>query len=180
MKLNRFFFQFLAAGCGFLPSPSHAQVAGSNVLPRIVQKDGRWALMVDGAPYLMLGAQINNSSAWPAMLPKVWPTMEYLHVNTVEAPIYWEQFEPEQGRFDPSILHTLIDQAREHNVHLVLLWFGTWKNASGHYTPPFIKLDEAHVPHVVKADGGKVDSLAPFSKTALGADSKAFATLMHE
>ena len=180
MKLNRFFFQFLAAGLCFLPSPSHAQVAGSNVLPRIVQKDGRWALMVDGAPYLMLGAQINNSSAWPAMLPKVWPTMEYLHVNTVEAPIYWEQFEPEQGRFDPSILHTLIDQAREHNVHLVLLWFGTWKNASGHYTPPFIKLDEAHVPHVVKADGGKVDSLAPFSKTALGADSKAFATLMHE
>ena len=53
-------------------------------LPRIVKKDGRFALFVDDAPYLMLGAQAHNSSAWPAMLPKVWPAMEYLNVNTVE------------------------------------------------------------------------------------------------
>ena len=32
-------------------------------LPAIVQHDGRFALMVDGAPYLMLGVQVNNSSA---------------------------------------------------------------------------------------------------------------------
>ena len=56
--------------------------------------------MVDGAPYLMLGAQTNNSSAWPATLPQVWPAVEYLHVNTVEMPIYWEQFEPKPGQFD--------------------------------------------------------------------------------
>ena len=55
-------------------------------LPRLVKKDGRFALFVDGEPYLMLGAQVHNSSAWPAMLPKVWPAMEYLHVNTVEIP----------------------------------------------------------------------------------------------
>ena len=59
-------------------------------IPRLVKKDGRYALMVDGAPYLILGAQVHNSSAWLAMLPKVWPAMEYLHVNTVEAPVYWE------------------------------------------------------------------------------------------
>jgi hypothetical protein len=32
-------------------------------LPRLVHENGRHALMVDGAPYLVLGAQINNSSA---------------------------------------------------------------------------------------------------------------------
>ena len=52
-------------------------------LPRLVKKDGRYALFVDGAPYLMLGAQTHNSSASPAMLAKVWPAMEYLNVNTV-------------------------------------------------------------------------------------------------
>jgi beta-galactosidase GanA len=149
-------------------------------MPRIVEKDGRFALLVDGQPYLMLGAQMNNSSAWPATLPQVWPTIEALGANTVEAPIYWEQFEPTQGHFDASVLHTLLAKARTHHVHLVLLWFGTWKNGSGHYTPPFVKLDEANVPHVVARDGHKVDSLAPYSEFALKADSTAFAALMRE
>jgi len=56
---------------------------GQAPLPRIVQRDSRYALLVDGAPYLVLGAQVNNSSAWPAMLPKVWPAIEYIQANTV-------------------------------------------------------------------------------------------------
>ena len=54
-----------------------AQVKPSPI-PRIVKKDGRYALFVDDAPYLMLGAQAHNSSDWPAMLHKVWPAMEFL------------------------------------------------------------------------------------------------------
>ena len=50
-------------------------------LPRLVHKDGRYALFVDDAPYLMLGAQVGNSSAWPGVLPKVWPAVAYLHAN---------------------------------------------------------------------------------------------------
>ena len=30
-------------------------------------------------------------------LPKVWPAIEYLHANTVEMPVYWEQLEPRRG-----------------------------------------------------------------------------------
>src|ERR1035437_1756488 len=108
-------------------------------IPRLVKKDGRYALMVDGAPYLMLGAQTHNSSAWPAMLPKVWPAMELLHVNTVETPVYWEQFEPRQGQYDHTVIDALLAGARQHKVRLVLLWFGTWKNGSQHYMPEWMK-----------------------------------------
>jgi beta-galactosidase GanA len=160
--------------------PAAERAAANHTMPHLVEKDGRHALFVDGAPYLMLGAQVNNSSAWPAELPKVWPTAEFLHQNTIEMPIYWEQFEPERGHYDPSLLHALLAGAREHHLHLVLLWFGTWKNGSGHYTPNFIKLDEADVPHVVNKDGHKVDSLAPYSQLALDADKEAFAELMKE
>jgi beta-galactosidase GanA len=66
----------------------------------------------------------------PASMSKVWPTMEFLHVNTVEAPVYWERLEPKPGEFDYSLVDMLLQQAREHHVRLVLLWFGTWKNGS--------------------------------------------------
>jgi beta-galactosidase GanA len=153
---------------------------GASPLPRIEKKDGRFALMVNGAPYLMLGAQVNNSSAWPNILSKVWPTVAQMGINTLEVPIYWEQFEPERGKYDPSTLHALLDQARAHQVHLVLLWFGLYKNGSGHYTPPFIKLDEAEVPHVINAEGQKVDSLDWWSKVGLDADRMAFVELMKD
>ena len=147
-------------------------------LPRIVQKEGRYALFVDGAPYLILGAQVNNSSAWPATLPKVWPAIEYLEANTVEIPVYWEQFEPEPGRFDYSSVDTLLSQARAHRVRLVLLWFGTWKNGSQHYMPLWMKRDSQRYPRMIGANGRAVDSPSPHASATLAADKRAFAALM--
>ncbi len=112
----------------------HAQVK-EHPIPRVMKKDGRYALLVDDAPYLMLGAQVHNSSDWPAMFPKVWPAMEYLNVNTVEIPVYWEQFEPRPGQYVYTTIDALLNEARQHRVRLVLLWFGTWKNGSQHYMP---------------------------------------------
>ncbi len=51
-------------------------ILGAQEMPELVEKDGRWALMVDGAPFLMLGGQSGNSSTWPAMMPGVWATIE--------------------------------------------------------------------------------------------------------
>jgi hypothetical protein len=147
-------------------------------VPRIVEKDGRYALLVDGAPYLMLGAQSNNSSDWPATLPKVWSAIEYLHANTLETPIYWEQFEPKQGQFDYSAVDTILSQARQHHVHLVLLWFGTWKNGSQHYMPEWMKLDPERYSHVTNKNGEFVDSPSPFAQASLDADVRAFTAFM--
>ncbi|MGA7916484.1 MAG: DUF5597 domain-containing protein [Candidatus Acidiferrales bacterium] len=158
-------------------SPLRAQTPDRS-LPHIVEKDGRYALFVDGEPYLMLGAQPNNSSAWPATLSKVWPAIEYLHANTVEMPVYWEQFEPEQGRFDYTLLDTLLAQAREHHVHLVLLWFGTWKNGSSHYLPLWMMRSPELYPRMIDANGRPVDSPSPFAAATLHADIAAFSALM--
>jgi beta-galactosidase GanA len=147
-------------------------------IPSIAQQNGRYALMVDGAPFLMLGAQANNSSDWPATLPKVWPAIEYLHANTLEIPIYWEQFEPRQGQFDYSQIDSVLAQARAHNVHLVLLWFGTWKNGSQHYMPEWMKLDPEKYAHVVNRNGERVDSPSPFARASLDADIRAFTAFM--
>jgi beta-galactosidase GanA len=147
-------------------------------IPRIVENDGRYALFVDGAPFLMLGAQSNNSSDWPATLPKVWPAIEYLHANTLETPIYWEEFEPKPGQFDYSQVDSVIAQARQHHVHLVLLWFGTWKNGSQHYMPEWMKLEPERYLHVINKNGELIDSPSPFATASLEADKRAFTAFM--
>jgi hypothetical protein len=157
------------------PSAVAAHVAP---LPSIVENDGRYALMVDGVPYLMLGVQANNSSAWPEYLDKVWPAAETLHANTVELPIYWEQMEATQGKFDFSVVDLILKQAREHHLRLVLLWFGTWKNGSSHYTPEWIKLDEVNYPFVLDKNRQTLDSPSPFCLPRLEADKTAFRALM--
>lgn len=146
--------------------------------PRFVQKDGRWALLVDGEPYLMLGGQIHNSSAWPSELPAVWKSLAELHANTVEAPAYWEQIEPEPGKFDWANVDAIVNGAREHHLHVVLLWFGTWKNGNMQYVPQWIKTDPKRFPRVIRADGEPVDVLSANSRTNLEADKTAFVALM--
>jgi hypothetical protein len=157
--------------------PLHAQVE-ERPIPHLVKKDGRFALFVDDAPYLMLGAQVHNSSSWPVELPKVWPAMEFLHVNTVEMPIYWEQFEPKPGQFDYTMIDTLLSEARQHQVHLVLLWFATWKNGSQHYMPEWMKLDLVRYPHMLDRNGQAVDSPSPHSAASLEADKTAFTAFL--
>lgn len=69
-----------------LPAPAVREAP----VPQLVSQGGQHALFVDGAPFLVLGAQAHNSSAWRSMLPKAWPVMNYLGVNTVELTVYWE------------------------------------------------------------------------------------------
>jgi hypothetical protein len=149
-----------------------------NSMPRIIEKDGRHALLVDGKPFFMFGGQAHNSSAWPAMLPRVWQAASAMRLNTLEIPIYWEQIEPQPGRFDFSLVDLLLKEAREHNVRLVLLWFGTWKNGSNHYIPEWMKRDSARFPNITGRNGRPVDSPSPHCEEAMQLDTKAFTAVM--
>jgi beta-galactosidase GanA len=147
-------------------------------LPQIVSKDGKHELLVDGAPFLILGGQANNSSNYPAVLPQVWPTIHAMHANTLEIPVAWEQIEPVEGKFDFSWLDTLIPQARANNVRLDLLWFGTWKNTSPSYTPEWVKSDNKRFPRMIMKDGKTHYVLSPHFRTTLEADKRAFTAMM--
>ena len=161
-----------------LPILLRAADVAVNPLPHFEQKDGRHALYVDGSPFLILGGQCNNSSAWPSSLPGVWSAVERMGANTLEAPVYWEQFEPDPGHYDTSVVDAMLRQAREHHVRLVLLWFATWKNGSSHYVPAWVKANPEICPKIIGKNGLRVDSPSPHSAAALDADSKAFAALM--
>lgn len=163
----------LLAGAGTMV----AQSASS--MPHLERQGDRHALIVDGKPFLLLGAQINNSSAWPATLPEVWPALADLHANTMEAPVYWEQMEPKEHQFDFSNVDALVQGARQHGLRMVLLWFGTWKNGQNHYVPEWVKTDTIRFPREISAEGKVLDVMSPHAEQNLDADKAAFAALMH-
>ena len=159
----------LVFGCGRLQAQS---------LPHLTDRDGRHALIVDGSPFLILGAQTNNSSNYPAELSKVWPVVHELHANTLEIPVAWEQVEPLEGQFDFSWVDRLLAEARENRVRLVLLWFGTWKNTNPQYAPEWVKTDTRRFPREMKPDGTTHFVLSALGRSTLEADKRAFTALM--
>jgi hypothetical protein len=146
--------------------------------PKIIAKEGRHALLVDGKPFLILGGQAHNSSGWPGMLPPLWLALERLHANTLEVPLYWEQIERQTGKFDFSLIDTLLVQSRYHKVHLILLWFATWKNGSNHYMPEWMKMDAVQFPNITGQNGKPVDSPSPNIEATVEADRRAFTAVM--
>ncbi|MES2110205.1 MAG: DUF5597 domain-containing protein [Bacteroidota bacterium] len=149
-----------------------------NPIPQIIKKDGRYAFMVDGKPFFMLGGQVHNSSGWPGMMPQVWAAAKQMHLNTIEIPIYWEQIEPQQGKFDFSMIDLLLKQARSHQVRLVLLWFATWKNGSNHYMPEWMKREAAKYPNITGLHNKPIDSPSPHIQATMDADVAAFRQVM--
>jgi hypothetical protein len=146
--------------------------------PRIIHKDGRFALFVDGKPYLMLGAQMSNSSEWPSTLPAVWAAVERIHANTLGAPVYWEQIEAKPGTFDFANVDELIREARTHQIHLLLLWFGGSKNGQMHYAPEWVKTNPKKYPRLTDSRGHLLDILDDNAPENLEADKLAFTKLM--
>ncbi|MHC1479185.1 DUF5597 domain-containing protein [Frateuria aurantia] len=147
-------------------------------IPSIRLDQGHYSLQVEGQPYLLLGAQIHNSNSWPEVLRQSWPAILATHANTLLAPVYWQQLEPTPGHFDYRNIDALLSQSRAHHLHLVLLWFGSWKNGQLQYTPDWIKTDPGDYPRALDASGQPLNDLSTLSAANLQADRRAFSALM--
>ncbi|WP_198670273.1 DUF5597 domain-containing protein [Dyella sp. C9] len=153
--------------------------AQAATLPVVRVQDGASQLVVDGNPYLMLAGELGNSSAGTAaQADTILPRLASQHINTVLMPVAWEQIEPVEGRYDFRILDHWIDVARSQRMHLVLLWFGSWKNGFSEYAPAWIKADTTRFPRARAIDGTPLEILSTFGEETLRLDSRAFAALM--
>lgn len=173
-RLSKLCCRLFALAIAGLCSLTHA----ATPLPKFVNNNGNHALLVDGEPYIILGSQTNNSSNYPSALKDVWPSVKKLGANTLSIPVAWEQIEPVEGKFDFSYLDVLLKEAKQQDVRLILLWFGTWKNNAPHYAPAWVKLDNKRFPRVMTQDGDTLNSLSPLSANTLNADKAAFVELM--
>ncbi|EWZ28878.1 glycoside hydrolase superfamily [Fusarium oxysporum Fo47] len=140
-------------------------------------------LIVKGQPFLMLPAELQNSSLSSAdYMSSVWSDLKAANFNTVLGSVSWDAIEPEEGKFDFSELDKIILDARQHGLHLVLLWFGSYKNATSSYVPNWVKSNPIRFTRVQILDNDRrlkaTGTISPFCRAAWEADAKAFSTLM--
>jgi hypothetical protein len=136
-------------------------------------------LIVDGKPFLALGGELlNNSATSLEYMRPIWPRLASMHLNTVLVPISWALLEPSEGKFDYELVDGLIRDARAHNLHLVPLWFGSWKNTWSSYAPDWVKRDFTRFARVQLANGSGTERLSPLCDANRDADARAFAALM--
>ena len=171
-RLNRLFAWtgVLALWAGAVPAAE---------LPRMTHTQHASQLIVDGKPYVIFGGELGNSSAGTeAQADAILPRLAALHVNTVLMPVAWDQLEPREGSYDFRLLDHWIDVARTQRMHLVVLWFGSWKNSFSEYAPGWVKADVRRFPRVRGIDGAPLEILSTFGDETLRLDAKAFAALM--
>jgi beta-galactosidase GanA len=142
--------------------------------------NGTGQLIVNGRPFLILGGELGNSSAeTEAQADSIIPRLAGMHANTILMPVAWQQIEPKEGSFDFSLLDHWIETARGHHLHLVLLWFGSWKNAFSSYAPSWVKTDPKRFPRAEDVDGRPLEIFSTLSPETRRCDSNALAALMH-
>ncbi len=169
------------AGVAAFSCPAQAQDAP---LPHVVRTGGHLQLVVDGQPFIALAGEVHNSTASdPEYMAPIWSRLQGFHLNTVVSPVYWELVEPVEGQYDFAPVDEQLRQARAHGLRLVLLWFGTTKNAKSTYAPAWVLADRNSFSRAQIAAGpnlfGQGDPvLSVFDEDTMAADARCFAALM--
>lgn len=158
--------------------------------PYLKQTGDKKIFVVNDQPLILLAGEVHNSNASsPQYMEGVWQKARALGMNCLLLPVSWEMVEPEEGAFDFTVVDALIRQARQFEMKIVFLWFGSWKNAECMYAPAWVKQDQKRFPRaqIVKGESNSLlpgprarpyTTLSYLGQEAAKADSKAFAALM--
>ena len=169
----------VAAACAGTPRQPQTPVDLDLPQPHLEKRGPVTQLIVQGEPFLVLGSELHNSSASsPAYMEPLWDNLKEGGMNTVLAVVTWEQVEPVEGQFDFTVVDELIQAARDHNLKLSLLWFGSWKNGMSSYHPVWVKTNDAKYPLAQTKEGRKLPILSTLGDATEEADARAYAAFM--
>jgi hypothetical protein len=151
----------------------------ADAIPHLEKRDGMTKLIVDGRPFICVAGELANSSSSDVETMKsAWPRLAQMNLNTILSVVSWDLIEPEEGRFDFSMVDYQIEAARANHLRLVFLWMASWKNGMSHYAPRWVKASQDRFPRVQDAAGHTLEILSTLSQANRDADAKAFAAVM--
>jgi hypothetical protein len=148
-------------------------------IPHLEKQGTAARLVVNGKPLLLLSGELHNSTAggFEYMRP-IWKKLAAKNLNSVIATVSWELIEPSEGKFDFTLVDSVIAGARKANLKLILIWFASWKNAGSVYIPSWVKKNYEKYPRVRDEHGKPLEILTTLSDASAQADAKAYAALM--
>ena len=154
-------------------------LAQNNAIPHLQKQGAATQLIVKGKPFLMLAGELHNSStSSAAFMRPIWQQMKDKNLNTIIAAASWELIEKEEGKFNFTLIDSMITGARNQGLHLIIIWFGSWKNGGSTYMPSWIKKDFNKYPRVKDPLNKTLEILSPFSDATCNADAAAFKAMM--
>jgi hypothetical protein len=183
MKMNAMFAVGLMVCASALAISAQAQTASGT--PHLQKQGTVTQLIVDGKPFVALAGELtgNAATSLPMMEP-IWPKLVAGNLNTVIVGVSWAQFEPEEGKFNYVQVDGVIAKARENNLHIIFIWFASWKNGTSSFAPYWVKKDYTRFPRIQIDNGssvsisGPIELLSTFSDATRDADAAAFGALM--
>jgi hypothetical protein len=111
----------------------------------------------------------------------IWSTLVQMNLNTVLPVVYWGLFEPEEGKFDFTLVDGILQEARSHNLRVGLVWFASWKNGLSIYAPTWAQKDFQRFPRARNRSGAALaifSAIEGYGDATRDADARAFAALM--
>jgi hypothetical protein len=199
MKLRTLLFATLVCPLALVAGQAQTKsvpTTAASPIPHLRKQGTATQLIVDGKPFLALAGELRNNSATSLEYMKpIWPKIVESKLNTVLTGVSWAQIEPQEGKFDFSVLDGVIRDAHTHNLRLVLLWFATWKNGLSSYPPDWVKRDFERFPRAQMVGDNtpwpvfgaprtpvtgplSIELLSPFGDATRDADARAFAAMM--
>ena len=149
----------------YLAALSLAATAAAQSIAHLEKHGNTTQLIVEGKPFLVLGGELaNTASSSTEYMRLVWPRMAKMHLNTVLTGISWAQFEPEEGKFDYAVVDDLLAGARQQNLKIIFVWFGSWKNGLSSFAPAWVKVDQKRFPRAQLGSGRSIEVLSTLSE----------------
>src|SRR5271157_1925780 len=122
MKLRVLFCAALACPLALVAGQGQSKsvsATSASEIPHLRKQGTATQLIVDGKPFLALAGELLNSSATSLEYMKpLWPKLVQAKFNCILAGVSWNQIEPQEGKFDFSVLDGVIRDARIHNLRL--------------------------------------------------------------
>jgi hypothetical protein len=174
---------FVSAVIGFSQSENSRSNKGSQdnaeQIPHLERHGTATRLVVRGNPLLLIAGELHNSTCGGIEYMKpVWARMAKKNLNSVIATVSWELLEPAEGKYDFTLVDSEIEGARAAHLALVLIWFGSWKNAGSVYIPSWVKENSSKYLRAQDEFGKPLEILSTFGVASCEADARAFGALM--
>jgi len=180
MKIQNSFGCISVCWLGLLAAPCGAQTDPG--IPHLRKQGTATQFIVEGKPFIALTGEIENEGATSLDNMKwMWPEFVKMNLNTLLPVAYWEMLEPEEGKFDFTLVDGIIQEARRNHLRVCLVWFASFKNGLVSWAPLWVKKDFKRFPRAQVGGGTSIEYFSVvegYGDATRDADARAFAALM--